>query len=258
MGTIAWQLFGREGSGSILLANSGSRGLMDYWLDIDYWLMAAGVVTLPIAFFFRRLRVAAFALLISLLMLVRSGYLPYPYITGLLPFAALVFAGVLHYLLIAPTKARGITVRGTAARIAIIILAAGTIVFVAPEWQTKLSAVVTEDRDASSRQTVEWIDKNVSRDSLMVVESALWTDLQGKGFNNPDPVWLYKTETDPEVVADIGGWPNIDYIVLNGPTVGAPDFGESFPTVSEAIKNAELVTEFGKDNQKVLIYKVKH
>lgn len=258
LGTFFWQLFGREGSGSILDASSNSRGLIGYWLGIDYWLMIAGVVSLPFAFFFRRLRIAAFSLFIGLALLLRSGYLPYPYIIALLPFAALTFAGVLHYGIITPLRTHGHKLVRSLTAFAIVSLVIGTAIFVAPDWQSKLSAITSIDQDASSRQAVAWIDQNIPRNNRLVVESALWTDLQNKGFNQPDPVWLYKTETDPAVAKEIGGWQGINYVILNGPTLGSKGFDITFPTVDQAIDNAELVAEFGSDNQKILIYEVRN
>jgi len=258
LGTLSWQLFGRDGSGSVFDSSSNTRGLISYWLDIDYWLLLAGIVALPFAFFYHKLRVAAFALLIGLLLLLRSGYLPYPYVIVLLPFSALVLAGVLHHSLIVRLQDRGITVRSLMASSVVLVLIAGTATFVAPVWQSKLAAIAAVDQDASSRQAIAWIDRNISRDSRLVVESALWTDLQNKGFNQPDPVWLYKTETDPAVAKEIGGWQGIDYVVLSGPTLSGRNFDKTFPTVSQAIKNAQFVTEFGRDNQKILVYEAWH
>jgi hypothetical protein len=261
LGSLLWQLFDRQGSGSIFDATSGTRGLVGYWLNIDYWLLAAGAAALPFALWFKNLRPAGLALFIGLVLLLRSGYLPYPYIIALLPFAALSFAGALDHLVIQPLAHRP---RRAAAAIRIlsitaaVALVAGTAVFVAPTWHTKLTALTTVDQDASSRQAVSWIDTNINRNNRLVVESALWTDLQGKGFSSPAPVWLYKTETDPAVAKNLGGWQGIDYVVLNGPTVGAKDFDTSFPTVSAAIKHGQLVNQFGQDNQKILVYKITH
>lgn len=265
LGTAMWQISGREGSGSIFDPGSGTRGLIGYWLNIDWWFMAAGVVSMVIAFFYRNLRIAAFGLLIGLLLLFRTGYLPYPYIISLMPFAALTIAGVLDHWVIMPLTGKK-AARNLAAHhfkqmaaIAVgIVVLFGSIVFVAPAWQPKLAALTSVDNDASSRQAVDWVAHNITRENRVVVESALWTDLENQGFNQPQPVWLYKTETDPAVAKEIGGWQGIDYVVLNGPTIGARTFDQSFPTVSQAIKHGQLVTTFGQDNQKILIYQVQH
>ncbi len=255
-GTLAWQLFGREGSGSIIDASSGSRGLAEYWLSIDYWLLLIGALSLPFAFFVRHLRVAAFGLLLGLLLLLRTGYLPYPYVVILLPFAALVFAGVLDQFIIKPLCKKGISVSRIAAGFAATLLLATTAAVVAPDWGKGIHAITTKDHDASSRQAVDWVTKNINPSNQLVVESTFWTDLVKQGFDKPDPVWLYKTETDPEVMEKLGGWRGIDYVMLNGPSISGKDFEKTFPTVNKALDNAELVKEFGQDNQKVLIYKV--
>jgi hypothetical protein len=257
IGTLLWQLADRQGSGSILDASSNTRGLIGYWLNIDHWLIFAGAIAAPIALFFRKLRIAAFALLIGLALLLRTGYLPFPYIVALLPFAAVTLAGVLHYALIVPLTKRGMAVvYRLLAGTALVALLTGTIVFVAPTWQNKLHTFANVDQDASSRQAIEWIARHVDRNNRLVAESALWTDLENKGFNQPTPIWLYKTETDPEVTNIVSGGKNIDYVVLNGPTIGAPNFASSFPNVNQALARADLVASFGNDNQKVLIYKV--
>lgn len=257
LGTFYWQLFGREGSGSVLAADSGSRGLLQYWLNIDRWLLALGAIALPVALYVKSLRPAGLALLVGLLLMLRSGYLPYPYVIVLLPFAALTLAGALDQLVIRPAFRAPAALRAVAVAAGAGLLL-GACFLVAPAWQSKLVTLMTANHDQPSRQAVNWVDDNISRDKRLVVESALWTDLQTAGFNQPDPVWLYKTETDPEVTQELGGWQGIDYIILNGPTVGSKDFADSFPTVHQVIRKSQLAAEFGSDNQKVLIYRVKH
>lgn len=262
IGTLLWQLFGREGSGSLFDPVSGTRGLISYWLNIDTYLVAGGAVAAVIALFYRNLRVIALSLLVGLVLLLRPGYLPYPYVIAFLPFAALSIAGVLHHLVIVPlsikTAGKSNLTRRLAAGLAAVALIGGLIVFVIPSWQPKLQALTTIDNDASSRQAVEWIDNNIGRDNRLVVESGLWTDLENKGFAQPQPVWLYKTETDPEVTKEIGGWRGIDYVILNDPTLGIRNFDKAFPTVSEAIEHGQIVTQFGTDNQKIVVYKINH
>lgn len=256
LGTLSWQLFGRAGSGSIFSDGSGSRGLVGYWLGIDFWLLLAGAAAMPIALFLRNLRIAGLSLLIGLLMLLRTGYLPYPYIIMLLPFAALTFSGAIDLLIFKPLAKWKFGLQPILAGASLILLIIITFQLVIPDWEPKIHALNSVDQDQSSRQAISWIAKNIPRDNKLVVESALWTDLLQKGYDSPTPIWLYKTETDPAVKKSIGGWQGVDYVVLNGPTVGRKDFDKTFPTVSEAIKESKLTAEFGQDNQKILVYKV--
>lgn len=257
IGTFLWQLFGREGSGSIFDSASSSYGLVAYWLGIDYVLLAAGLLSVLPALAIRSLRPIGLALLISLVMLLRSGYLPYPYVIVLLPFSALCFAGVIDKLLFEPIK-KGVwfSVPIGSALVILAFLIAG-VVTVNPAWQSKLATQMTEDADLSSRQTVDWIAGNVPHSNRMVIESALWVDLHDKGFDQPNPVWLYKTETDPAVSAQVQGGDKIGYVVLNGPTLYLPDFEAAFPTVAKAIQEGELVAEFGENKEKVFIYQTR-
>jgi hypothetical protein len=259
MGSLAWQLFGRPGSGSIFTTNTGANGLMKYWLNIDQWLLLVGSLCLPVVLFVRRLRPVALALLIGLLMLLRTGYLPYPYVIALLPFAALCIAGFIHHSIVLPLKsqAHSATYRHWA-RVASLAMMIGAMIFVVPTWFPKLEAADKVDQDVYSRQVIDWAATHIDPSSKkrLIVESAYWSDLEAKGFDQPDPVWLYKTETDPAVAKQIGGWRGIDYLILDGPTVSAKDFDQAFPTVSQAIKHSRVVATFGKDNQEILVYQV--
>lgn len=254
-GTVFWQLLGREGSGSIFDPSSGSRGLMEYWMQIDHFLLVAGAASMLVALAVRSLRPAGLALLIGLLLMLRTGYMPYPYIIVLLPFAALCVAGAFDKLIVGPLQRKRIMPR-IAAGIGLLEVLIALIFIVVPAWQPKLARITSVDADASSRQTVQWAIDNIPRDNRMVVESALWTDLEAAGFKQPQPVWIYKTETDPAVARELGGWKGIDYVIINGPTLGGTKFEKSFPTISTAIENSRLAAEFGEDNQKILVYKV--
>ncbi len=259
LGTLIWQISGREGTGSIFDETSGTRGLVEYWLNIDAWLIVAGSIATVVALFRRNLRPIALAMLIGLALLLRTGYLPFPYIIVLLPFAALMIAGALQILIGSPLQSRltgrlHLTKRWLAG-ITGIVLTVATVAVLTPAWQPKLNVLLTTDVDAPSRQAVDWVDQNISRDSRLIVESALWSDIERQGFENPQPVWIYKTETDPEVTRELNGWQNIDYVVLNGPTL-TNDVRGKFPTVSQAIDNATVVAEFGDSEHKVVIMRV--
>lgn len=254
IGTFLWQIFGREGSGSIFDTSSKTYGLVKYWLNIDYLLLLAGAIAVIPAVLLRSLRPIGLALLISFAMLFRSGYLPYPYVIILLPFAALAFAGVVDKLLLDPIR-KGVWMSPRmAAGLVVVALTVAPALAVSPQWPSKLTMLMNHDSDVSSRQTVAWVDANVPRSKRMVIESALWVDLQQRGYDQPDPVWLFKTETDPAVSSKLEGGKKIDYIILNGPTLGLLDFKDAFPKVAKAIENGKLVAEFGEEKEKVLIF----
>lgn len=256
IGTVLWQLFGRTGSGSVLDPSSDAFGLLTFWLNIDFWLLALGVLLVPAAFVRREYRPIALAVLISIVMMLRGGYLPYPYIVAVLPFASLVVGAALATFL-KPALSNIKHKARHMAEIATVSLALAMITFVAPAWQPGIAEAVTRDADQSSRQAVAWVAENVPKDKRLIVESALWVDLREKGFDNPELVWLYKTETDPQIKDEIGGWTGMDYLVLNAVTLN-DGARKDFPTVFTAKDNAEVVAEFGRDQEKVVVLKVNH
>ncbi|HSH18358.1 MAG TPA: glycosyltransferase family 39 protein, partial [Candidatus Saccharimonadales bacterium] len=183
IGTFFWQLFGREGTGSIFDPGSDGYGLVAYWLDIDYILLAAGAISMLPALIFRNLRPAGLVMFISLALMLRNGYLPYPYVIILLPFAALCVAGAIDRLLVRSIADRRhwLPLRlyaGVAAAELLVAIA----LFVVPVWQQKLTTAMTADVDNTSRMAVEWVKDNVASSGRLVVESALWTDLETQGF----------------------------------------------------------------------------
>jgi hypothetical protein len=255
IGSFLWQIIGREGGGNVFDPASYNYGLVKYWLSIDKWLLILGAASLVPALIFKNLRPAGLALLIGLGLMLRSGYLPFPYVIALLPFAALCFAGAFDRLVVRPLAGgKGLVRLAGIDTFLLVVIVSGFIV--APAWQSGLYALTHSDQDYSSRQAVSWITKNVPTDNRLIVESALWSDLETKGYDQPNPVWLYKTETDPTVKKSIGGWRGIDYIIINGPTVSDEKFDENFPTVHEAMENSKQVAEFGEDKLKIMIFEV--
>ncbi len=95
VGAWQFQLADRGGSGWILAPGSPSNELLHSWLYYDQVLPLAGVAATIVGLFARRLRVPALASGLLLLMALRpSGYLPAMYVIQLLPFFAVLVAGV--------------------------------------------------------------------------------------------------------------------------------------------------------------------
>lgn len=92
---ITWQLFGRQGSGSIFDPLSTAHNVVHTWLILDPWLPIVSIGAVPLGLLFRRTRAVTLAFAIQLFSLLRSGYLPYPFVIAMIPFAALTAAGVL-------------------------------------------------------------------------------------------------------------------------------------------------------------------
>jgi hypothetical protein len=247
--TIKWQLFDRTPSGSLLDPNSDTYAVARSWLETDPLLIGAGVLLTPIGLLVGRTRAVALALVIQVVMLFRNGYLPFPYVIGLLPFAALTLAGVADQLCKGPA-ARGWLSALTRRSGQLVVVSAVVVgfVLVGPAWDQGIRRAMTEDHSRAPREALDYVDTHVPRGSILLVDNNLWTDLVRRGFN-PNPVWFYKLDLDPAVRAKYqNGWRDIDYIVLSQYTATTL---KDLPTVMEAVRHSEVIASFGDGDMTV-------
>ncbi|HET6793097.1 MAG TPA: glycosyltransferase family 39 protein, partial [Acidimicrobiales bacterium] len=260
---VRFQLVGRQGSGSVLNAASPAHGLVSRWLAADHWLLGAGFVLLPVAAAVRRLRPLALALAVPGLVILRGGYLPEPYVIGLLPFAALVVAG-------AGDTAWGRMARWSSAgrrswaavarRAAVLGVGAAVLAGAAPAWASGLRTEMTHDQWAPTRQSEAWIEAHVPRHSRVLIDDTMWVDLVQHGFNpNLGVVWFYKlgfaNNLDPSVTRRLpAGWRDFDYVVstpsMRGALAQAPG---QLPQVSHALAHSTVVAAFGSGTNRIEI-----
>ena len=92
---VRWQLFERTGSGNIFNPNSTAHAVIRSWIQLDPWLPKLSLLLVLPALVMRRTRAVALAFALQVVQLLRNGYLPYPYVIAMLPFAAIVVGGVL-------------------------------------------------------------------------------------------------------------------------------------------------------------------
>lgn len=261
IGSLMWQLSERAASGNIFTAGSDGNKLLESWLLIDMWLMLFSIVMLPLAFIKRHQRPFALALLTGLLIMLRPGYLPIPYILGLLPFMGLAITLGLNTLVELAANSGGTEAvqrlkRFGAIAVTSALLIAGT-ALAAPAWHKGIAKAFTEDQDKHNRQLIEWADKNIPKDSTIVVDSILWSDLERKGFSQDKLIWVYKIDSDPEVAKRVGGWQGVDYLILDDES-RREEIRDEFPTVLEALDNAEKVKEFKGLGPGMTVLKVKN
>jgi hypothetical protein len=244
---VLWQLTGREGSGAIWEPGSSSYSLVTNWLEADPWLLPAGALLIPFGFLVKQLRPFALGLTILMLIMFTGGYLPYPYAIGLMPFAAIMVAGIGNRLWIQAGEFRhklGFSrwlvnfaklVPATAAAIAFLV-------FATPGWASALTSSVTTDMTGPSREATLWMDQNLPRDATIIVDDYKWPDLKINGFTRG--VLYTKADLDPAVKRQMlpEGYKSIDYVAL-GPL--PDDTIRQLPTVAQAIENSVEVARFG-------------
>jgi hypothetical protein len=249
MWTIKWQLFYRAPSGSLLDSTSDTYAVARSWLERDPLLAGAGVLLTPIGLLFRRTRAVSLALGLQVVMLFRNGYTPFPYVIGLLPFAALTLAGVADQLCKGP-GARGwpAAVARSGGRLVVVGAVAAAVIAAGPTWDRGIRQAMTEDHSKPPREALAYVAAHVPRGSILLVDNNLWTDLVRRGFN-PNPVWFYKLDLDPAVRARYqNGWRDIDYIVLSQYTATTL---KDLPTVMEAVRHSEVIASFGDGDMTV-------
>ena len=245
--TLWWQFFTRPGSGSLLDPNSGTYAVARGWVSSDPWLLIAGFVAALALLLSRRLRPFAVALLLQILVLVKGGYLPFFYVTGMLPFAALAIGGAADTLwdVADPdwlARRRG-SLPAFARRWRGPYLGQGIVAVVAllfaaiavPSWVSQLNTNSTANGDAPYLAAASWAEKNVAKGDTVAVDDYLWVDLKRQGLN---PLWIWKI--DPQTAPD--GWKSIDYIILQPQSPGTL---AGMPALQGAYAHSVLVKDFG-------------
>ena len=252
-----WQFAGRAGSGSPLNQRSGSAALVHFWLGLDPWLLGIGVALIPVALFVRRLRPIVFGLLLQVVVPLKGGYLPYFYVTAMLPFAAVLAVGVADAFWTPlagglRTRTRAVAAIGTAAgvgsgrfgrwawRVPVLAAAAAFAVLVAPGWARAIDRQSTVRGDIGSLAATAWVERHVPKSDVVVVDDYIWPDLKIDGMN---PLWMWKVDGDPQVTrTDLPhGWKSIKYIVM---TSQASTMLNQLPTLMQAMAHSVVVASF--------------
>lgn len=264
LGSVKWQLLDRESTGSVIDKTSVSFEVFRSWLHIDPWLLLAGAAMILPALFMRRLWPVVLGLAIQLGMMLRDGYLPLPYLISLLPFAALLIAGVGDGLwksrLIKNLRSRSTGVRvllAPVARFGVIVVLAGVVTFgvmAGPGWASKTHEAMTTNPSASSQQATEWAEANLPHDAVIITDDVIWTDLKMAGFKSP--IWMYKVDLDPAINKQYlpDGWRSIRYVVSRQ----LPEhMYAQMPTLVEAMRHSDVIRTFGSGEPQMKVWKVR-
>ena len=242
---VRFQLLDRQGTGWALDPGSGSAELVRAWLAQDPWLLAGGALLAPAALLSPRLRVPAATLLLLVVIGLRPGYLPQPYVVALLPFAALVLAGAGELLI---TRGR----RSAPAAVLAGAVAAVLVVLVTPGWAVAAHQAATTDANAPRTAALAAVLAEVPRTDRVLVDDTYYVDLVEAGFEpRYGAVWFYKMDLqaglDPSVVERLpGGWRDLDWVVSCSAMRSALTQGEgTLEQVRLALVNSRVVARFG-------------
>lgn len=251
---IAFQLFTRDSSGSVFDGSTQAGLTASTWLTLDAALLVGGSIAAVVGLAVRRLRPYAAAYLLMLAVMFRPGYLPVPFVIAMLPFAALLVAGVIEAGLrrfdrsgARLSRANGLA--GTAAVAGLVGLVA-----IASLWPGQLRGLWNSDLDEPLRDAQSWAIANLDDDDRILVDDAVWVDLVAGGLPREQVVWYYKADTDADV-SDLtpNGWQDYDYVLV---TEGMRQGAGTAPTVDQARENSVRVASFGEGDETVELLRV--
>ena len=275
-GGVQFQLVSRRGGGSVFDHGSLNHQTLGSWLALDHWALLAGLLALPFALVRRSTRPLALAGAIPGAMLLRSGYIPAMFVVGILPFAALSFAGALDWLY--GLKSRIFRRRGKGqgrlpwafARVGAvggpIAAAVGVAAFAfvaAPGWVRADHAVMHGRTDTAYRQAEGWVERHVSPSERVLADNVAWADLIRHGFHSKpvkggfisdDVVWFYKLDLDPTVRKHFPhGYREFNYIVATGVMRA---LAYQVPQTQQALQHSHVVAAFGTGMHRIEVRKI--
>lgn len=248
---LRYQLLDRPGSGSVLDPASEANDRVGQWLTLDLWLPIAGVLALPVALARRNLRPIGVGLAVMLVVLLRTGYLPAPYVVAMLPLIVLAAAGALAAVAdSSPTGpiADRLRRRGVDPRTAALAVLAIVAVVIVPSWLVTDLRTVNADASAAQRAGTEWVTANVPRDAALLVDDTAWVDLVEAGFAPERVIWFYKLDLDPAVAARFpAGHRDLSY-VISSPEMRSQTW---LPTTQAALAESQPAAGFGDGGDRI-------
>jgi hypothetical protein len=252
IGAWQFQLMSRSGSGTVLDEGSGSHSLITSWLYYDTVILIAGLVATVVALAVRRLRAPAVAATILAVVALRpGGYLPAMYVVQILPFFAIVIAGVIDEGVL---RLRPQRIWWRWAVLGVAVLTALTLVL--PRWYDGNRRALTTDDNAEYVAAAHYLREEMSgrESATIVVDDVLWLDCVNAGYQREKVIWFYKLDLDTAVAATLpDGWRDVDYIVST--PVLRQDPG-SLPTVTTLLSNSTAIATFGSEDERVEIRRV--
>jgi hypothetical protein len=243
-------------------------------------LLGVAALLSPLGLARRSTRAVTLAFLIQCLVVLRPGYLPYMYVIGILPFAALVVAGGTEQLWRvateglrhhepSPRRWRALATRaGTrlapvtrvVAALLLVGLATACGAFAAPKWFKTDRSAVTTRLDATELAAQRWLVRNVDHGKRLLVDDEFWIYLVQHGFDSHavkggfysrTVVFYWPFDFDPAVKKLLpNGWMEFDYVVS---TQGMRNDLAELPRTARAVAHSHVVVTFGTGDQRIEI-----
>lgn len=257
----AWQfqLFTRPSTGSLLVAGTGSRAILDGWLALDGWLLLLGLVALPVCIVRRPLRPVGVALGVLLVAGIRPGYLPTPYVIAFLPFCAL---GAAATAAVVWSRARP----RLALALPIVLVTALAASLLGTAWWHGDAALARSNPNAPTLAAERWLEAHEKAPAgasgstgNVLVDDTMWVDLVTHGFPRRSVIWFYKLDfvanLDPSVRRRISTYRDFR-IVLSTPVIRsqlAASGPASYAIVRQALAHSTVLATFGDGGDRVQV-----
>lgn len=253
LGSLKFQLGGREGSGSAFEAGTDAHQLFADWLTRDPYLLVGGGAAAVLALAVRRLWPVALAVLMLVLVALRpGGYLPQMYVIQALPFLAICLAGTAQAVVARlPGKPRVRAAAAVAAALAAVAIAG-------PHWYDQDRSIAATDDNRVYRDAAHWLhDTSVGDRSKVriVTDGVLWLDAVDAGYRpGTGVIWHYKLDQDSAVTKTLPhGWRDIDYVVSTPALRGERT---NLPTLGALLAHGTPVATFGEGDGRIEILKI--
>jgi hypothetical protein len=253
---IVYQLFSRQSTGSLLNTHSGTYQQFHAWLTLDPWVILGGTAAVIAGFFIRRLRPFALALFFQIAAMIKGGYVPYAFVTAMLPFAALLIAGTADTWWQPVNRADRRHRKGTIRITKVAMSHVGKVPVIAvigPHWLSWLQQQSRYNGFATEDAAVDWVSEHVPKGDMVVCDAYPWLDIKLR--THATPVYLWQIDSDPQVMHTElpRGYKSISYMVLepSSPLTFAALPGR--PTLQQAISHSTIIKRFGT----IVIYEVR-
>ena len=257
---IVFQLADRAGNGSVLDPSTTAGGALQGWLFYDPWLLLLGLAAVLPALLVRRLRPLALASLLLVLVALRPGYLPGMYVTALLPFAAVLVAGLADAAVGRLRDARGAALLRPVAALSVVAV---LVVLAAPSWARGLSIATGRDDMDEHRAAVAAVVERVGPADRVLVDDNYYVDLVEAGLEpETGAIWYTKLDRtsnpDPSVLATFpNGWQDVDYVVVSPVLrLALESQPGQLQETREAVANSRVVRAWGEGRYRVELRQV--
>jgi hypothetical protein len=181
------------------------------------------------------------------------------YVLGLLPFAALIVAGVGDALWRRAGQARSRANARTLQAAVAAVGAAAALVLV-PHWSQTDADAMSQRLDQSGREAKQWLVHHIGRDKRLIVGDEFWLYMVQHGFDTHPVkggffsrtlVVYWPLDYDPAVKKRYpGGWRDFDYIVS---TQAVRSTLKLTPTTARALDHSRVIAQFGHGTQRIEI-----